>query len=105
MPLILATSPSGILPSVSFDLERGLAELRSLYEHLQTRILEMIETLDDLRASAEMEIFRAAEEDEQVIGEFFKIGTTPATWIVMKTLRVCFHLEADPLEFRPKIVA
>ena len=43
--------------------------------------------------------------EEQVIGEFFKIGTTPATRIEMKTLGVCFHLEADSLEFRPKIVA
>jgi hypothetical protein len=32
-------------------------ELRALYEHLQARILEMIETLDELRASAEMEIW------------------------------------------------
>jgi hypothetical protein len=42
-------------------------ELRSLYEHLQARILEMIETLDELRASAEMEIFREVEQDENVI--------------------------------------
>jgi DNA polymerase III epsilon subunit-like protein len=53
--------------SVSLDGERGLKELRSLYEHLQARILEMIETLDDLRASAEMEIFREVEQDENVI--------------------------------------
>jgi DNA polymerase III epsilon subunit-like protein len=53
--------------SVSLDGERGLKELRSLYEHLQTRILEMIETLDELRTSAEFEVFRAAEQDEQVI--------------------------------------
>lgn len=39
---------------VSFDPERGLVELRSLYEHLQARILEM-------------EIFREVEQDEQVI--------------------------------------
>jgi uncharacterized protein YjgD (DUF1641 family) len=43
-------------------------ELRSLDEHIQARILEMIETLDELRASAEFEVFRAAEKDEQVIG-------------------------------------
>ena len=43
-------------------------ELRSLYEHLQARILEMIETLDEVRASADYEVFRAAEEDESVIG-------------------------------------
>jgi len=53
--------------SVSLDAERGLKELRSLYEHLQARILEMIETLDDLRASAEMEIFREVERDETVL--------------------------------------
>ena len=53
--------------SVSFDPERGLMELRALYEYLQARILEMIETLDDLRTSAEMEIFREEEQDENVI--------------------------------------
>ncbi len=53
--------------SISLDAERGLKELRSLYEHLQTRILEMIETLDELRTSAEMEIFREVEQDEKVI--------------------------------------
>ncbi len=54
--------------SVSLHDGCGIKELRSLYEHLQARILEMIETLDDLRTSAEMEVFRAAEEDEGVIG-------------------------------------
>lgn len=53
--------------SVSFDPERGLKELRSLYEDLQARILEMIETLDELRASKEMEIFRKEEQDGSVI--------------------------------------
>ena len=54
--------------SVSLDGARGLMELRSLYEHLQARILEMIETLDEVRASADYVVFRAAEEDESVIG-------------------------------------
>ena len=53
--------------SVSLDPEHGLMELRSLYEHLQARILEMIETLDELRASAEFEIFREVKKDEQAI--------------------------------------
>jgi hypothetical protein len=44
--------------SVSLDGERGLKEPRALYEHLQARILEIIESLDTLRASPEMEIFR-----------------------------------------------
>jgi hypothetical protein len=30
--------------------------------------LEMIETLDEVRASADYEVFEAAEEDESVIG-------------------------------------
>jgi hypothetical protein len=55
--------------SVSLDPEHGLMELRALYEHLQARILEMIETLDELRASAEMEIFREVEQDEKVIAQ------------------------------------
>ena len=37
-----------------------LEELRSLYEHLQLSILEMIETLDEVRAGADCEVFRAA---------------------------------------------
>jgi hypothetical protein len=36
-------------------------------EHLQAGILEMIETLGNLQASAEREIFRELEQDEQVI--------------------------------------
>jgi len=68
--------------SVSLDVSRGLLELRSLYEHLQARILEMIEPSSlvlrrakdagrdtgEIRASADYEVFRAAEEDESVIG-------------------------------------
>jgi hypothetical protein len=55
----LACAPGGSAPP--------LEELRSLYEHLQARILEMIETLDNLRASAPMKIFREVEQDENVI--------------------------------------
>ena len=44
-------------------------ELRSIYEHLQARILEMIETLGDVRASADSQIFQAAEDDAAVIGQ------------------------------------
>jgi DNA polymerase III epsilon subunit-like protein len=53
--------------SVSLDGERGLKELRALYEHLQARILKIIESLDTLRASPEMEIFHEVEQDESVI--------------------------------------
>jgi hypothetical protein len=42
-------------------------ELRSLYEHLQARILELIETLDEVRASPDYEIFQVAEQDAAVI--------------------------------------
>jgi phage-related minor tail protein len=55
--------------SISLDVTRGLMELRSLYEHLQARILEMIETLDEVRASADYQIFQAAEADVSVIGQ------------------------------------
>jgi hypothetical protein len=44
-------------------------ELRALYEHLQARILELIETLDEVRASADYVIFQAAETDGSVIGQ------------------------------------
>ena len=54
---------------VSLDVAQGLKELRALYEHLQARILEMIATLDELRASPELEIFKSSEEDESVIAE------------------------------------
>ena len=55
--------------SVSLNGDHGLKELRSLYEHLQARILEMIETLDDLRASGDYQVFQAAEKDDAVIGQ------------------------------------
>lgn len=42
-------------------------ELRSLYEHLQARILERIETLDELRASSDYEVFQFAEKDAAVL--------------------------------------
>jgi len=55
--------------SVSLDGSNTLAELRTLYEHLRARILELIETLDDLRASPDYEIYGFAEKDETVILE------------------------------------
>ena len=62
------TREGACAPLVSLNPEHGLMELRSLYEHLQARILEMIETLDEVRASSEFEIFREVEKDEDVIG-------------------------------------
>ena len=53
--------------SVSLDPERGLVEMRALYEHLQGKILELIESLDALRASAEYEVIRFVEQDASVI--------------------------------------
>lgn len=53
--------------NVPLDGDRGIKELRALYEHLQARILEIIESLDTLRASPEMEIFHEVEDDESVI--------------------------------------
>jgi hypothetical protein len=40
---------------------------RSLYEHLQARILELIETVDTLHASPDDEVFMFAEKDAAVI--------------------------------------
>ena len=53
--------------SVSLDGDHTLMELRSLYEYLQARILELIETLDTLRASPDYEVFLFAEKDAAVI--------------------------------------
>ena len=55
--------------SVSLDGSRDLKELRSLYEYLQARILEMIETLGELRASPDYELFLFAEKDAGVIDQ------------------------------------
>jgi tellurite resistance protein len=41
--------------------------MRALYEHLQGKILELIESLDALRASAEYEVIRFVEQDASVI--------------------------------------
>jgi DNA polymerase-3 subunit epsilon len=53
--------------SVSLDGDHTLMELRSLYEHLQARILELIEILDELRACPDYEVFLFAEKDAAVI--------------------------------------
>ncbi|MCF7732826.1 MAG: hypothetical protein K9N23_14145 [Akkermansiaceae bacterium] len=53
--------------AASLDGSQSLIELRSLYEHLQARVLELIETLDDVRTSPDDEIFQAAEQDAAVI--------------------------------------
>jgi hypothetical protein len=53
--------------SVSLDVAHGLMELRSLYEHLQARIFELIETLDEVRASPDYEIYQFAERDEAAL--------------------------------------
>jgi hypothetical protein len=52
--------------AVSLDGSQGLLELRSLYEHLQARILELIETLDELRASPDYEIYHIVDADAGV---------------------------------------
>jgi DNA polymerase-3 subunit epsilon len=53
--------------SVPLDDLDGVRELRSLYEVLQVRILEVIESLEELRASPDFELFQFAEKDEAVI--------------------------------------
>jgi len=55
--------------SVSLDGAQGLMELRALYEHLQAKILELIETLDDLRGSADFALFEYAEQDDGVLDQ------------------------------------
>jgi DNA polymerase III epsilon subunit-like protein len=55
--------------SVSLDGASGLMELRALYEHLQAKILEMIEMLDDLRSSADFALFEYAEQDGGVLDQ------------------------------------
>lgn len=55
--------------AVSLDETGGVEQIRSFYEHIQVRILEMIESLGEIRRSPEMEIYRASEENESVIEE------------------------------------
>ena len=57
-----------------------LEELRSLYEHLQLSILEMIETLDEVRASADCEVFRAAWFSEVSIWPRPMKESSSASW-------------------------
>ena len=52
---------------VSLDGGTGLAELRALYDHLQARILEMIETLQEIRGSSDHKIFKASETDPDLL--------------------------------------
>ena len=53
--------------AVPLEGTQSLIELRSLYEHLQARILELIETLDEVRASPDFEIYQFAECDAAVL--------------------------------------
>jgi DNA polymerase-3 subunit epsilon len=55
--------------SVSLDGAQGLMELRALYEHLQAKILELIETLDDLRGSADFALSEYAEQDDGILDQ------------------------------------
>jgi homoserine trans-succinylase len=52
---------------IQYRLDHTLMELRALYEHLQARILELIESLDTLHASPDYEVFLFAEKDAAVI--------------------------------------
>ena len=67
--LVVFRQPEMELYQGLVEAAQGLQELRSLYKHLQARILEMIATLDELRASPELEIFKSSEEDESVSGK------------------------------------
>jgi DNA polymerase-3 subunit epsilon len=68
----IAKDPEGFIKrqgwaSVTFEGGEGLRDLRSLYEHLQARILELIEGIDDLRSSPDYELYEFAEKDATVI--------------------------------------
>jgi len=65
--LVVFQQPEMELYQGLVEAAQGLQELRSLYVHLQARTLEIIETLDELRACPELEIFKSSEEDESVI--------------------------------------
>jgi DNA polymerase III epsilon subunit-like protein len=68
----IAKDPEGFIhrqgwASVTLDGGEGLRDLRSLYEHLQVRILELIEELNDLRSSPDYELYAFAETDATLI--------------------------------------
>ena len=42
--------------------------------------------------------------EQQVIGEFLKVGASPAAGIEVETFRMRFHLAASLLEFSPEII-
>lgn len=74
----IAKDPEGFIKrqgwaSVSFDGGEGLRDLRSLYEHLQARILELIERIDDLRSSPDYELYEFAEKDATVIEQVVSV--------------------------------
>jgi DNA polymerase III epsilon subunit-like protein len=68
----IAKDPQGFIfrqgwTSVSFEADAGLIELRSLYQHLQIKVLEMIELLDSLKSSGELKIFEQIEVDDHAL--------------------------------------
>jgi hypothetical protein len=79
--------------AVSLDDSNGPEELHALYEHLQVSILEVIEALDNLKASQDYELYERADEDPSVIADIIA-DQRAAVLIEIKSLQE----EADRYE-------
>lgn len=74
----IAKDPEGFIhrqgwASVTLDSGEGLRDLRSLFEHLQIRILELIDGLDDLRSCPDYELYEFAEKDATVMEQVVSV--------------------------------
>lgn len=50
------------LGGLNLDDDSDLKKLRALYDSLQARIMELLETLDELRESSDYELYRLTQE-------------------------------------------
>ena len=68
----IAEDPDGFLAreglgGLNLDDDSDLTKLRALYDSLQARIMELLETLDELRGSSDYELYRLAQAQPELL--------------------------------------
>ncbi|MEZ5555252.1 exonuclease domain-containing protein [Haliea sp.] len=57
------------LGGLNLDDDSDLTKLRALYDSLQARIMELLETLEELRESSDYELYRLTQEQPELLQE------------------------------------
>lgn len=80
----IAEDPDGFLAreglgGLNLDDDSDLTKLRALYDSLQARIMELLETLDELRGSSDYELYRLAQAQPELLQEVADAQATSIT--------------------------